>query len=82
MAWLPGGRRFLTGSPDKNMYLWDIDGTMVRTWSTPRTFDVAVHPQGSKVLVGSKESLHIFTIEGKEEDVYGSSLFRSRAFQQ
>jgi len=67
VAWLPDGKSFITISPDKNLYVWDLFGNVVRTWTVPRAYTVAINPFGTKVLVVCLETIHIYSVEGKDE---------------
>ena len=49
-AWLPDGKRFITGGLDRMIYVWDLEGCNVRNWKGTRINDLAVSSDG-KTLV-------------------------------
>jgi len=68
-AWLPDGRHFISGGIDKNIYMLDIEGNEVRTWSCARVNDLAVTPDGKYLIVICQEKkLRIYDLENRTED--------------
>lgn len=50
-AWFPDGQRFMTGSLDKHMYMWHIDGRELKAWKgQDRVNDLALSPEGTHLV--------------------------------
>lgn len=57
-AWFPDGLRFMTGSLDKHMYMWHVDGRELKAWQgSDRVNDLALSPDGTH-LVGASIPSH------------------------
>ncbi|TDL25023.1 WD40 repeat-like protein [Rickenella mellea] len=52
LVWLPDGSGFLSGSMDRKIILWDVDGKQRDTWGTTviRVTDLAVTPDFSRLV--------------------------------
>ena len=67
VAWMDT-RRFLTGSCDKSVILWSVDGSQLACWKFQgRVQDIALN--GSRLLVASSER-HVQLIELGEESAW------------
>lgn len=66
-AWTPDGESFITGSDDKDLALWSLQGQSVHKWSGPRMFDLAVTPDGKRlVAVCAEKMVHVYNLETRE----------------
>ncbi|KAK9480403.1 WD40-repeat-containing domain protein [Lipomyces japonicus] len=64
-AWLSSGDRFLTGSldPEKAIVLWSITGKVEYKWTGMRVYDVALSPDGKKIVTICNENrLQIYSL--------------------
>ncbi|KAK9456215.1 WD40-repeat-containing domain protein [Dipodascopsis uninucleata] len=69
-AWLPNGKQFLTGTLvyDKSMTLWNLDGSIEYEWSGMRVYDLALTPDGKKVVaIVNKVCLHIYDLQERKK---------------
>jgi WD repeat-containing protein 26 len=61
--WFPNGQNFISASVDKEVIVWNLLGTVVHQWSLDRMFDLAITPDGSKmVAICNERKLHIYSI--------------------
>lgn len=64
----PNGQRIVTGSANSEVRLWDIDGTLIDTFSghTARVRAVSFFPDGEKLISGSDDTrLKVRTLQGE-----------------
>jgi WD40 repeat protein len=66
-AWLPNSCGFISGSVEKNLYQWNLDGTIAHQWSGLRTMDVAVSADGTRMIACSEKKIRIFDMIEKNE---------------
>jgi WD40 repeat protein len=69
VAWLPDGKHFISGGIDKNIYMMDIDGNEIYSWTCARVNDLAVSNDGKfMVVICHEKKLRIYDLEEKTED--------------
>jgi WD repeat-containing protein 26 len=67
-AWVNDGSRFITGSPDKKMIMWDINGDVVHRWTGIRPLNMAITPDGNKLVVlCSDDIIHVYNLETRDQ---------------
>lgn len=67
-AWVNDGSRFITGSPDKKMIMWDINGEVVHRWTGIRPLNMAITPDGTKLVVlCSDDIIHVYNLETRDQ---------------
>ena len=62
-AWLPCGTKFVSGSVDKFVYLWNINGDIIHKWSGMRIHDLAITKCGEKMIAMSEKRVVVFSIK-------------------
>lgn len=67
VAWLPDGKSFISGSTEKNMYQWSIDGKFLHQWGGARVMDLAVTHDGKKLFACSDKKIKIYNLQDKTE---------------
>src|SRR5271169_1407336 len=61
--WFPDGQTFISASVDKEIIVWNLAGTIIHQWSLDRLYDIAITPDGSKmVAICNDRKLHIYSI--------------------
>ncbi|ORX90072.1 WD40 repeat-like protein [Basidiobolus meristosporus CBS 931.73] len=66
--WLPGNEHFVTGSCDKNMFLWDIHGHILHKWIGDRINGLAISNDGTRmVTICHDKKIHIYDMETRSE---------------
>lgn len=61
--WFPNGQNFISASVDREVIVWNLSGTVMHQSSLDRMFDLAITPDGSKmVAICNERKLHIFSI--------------------
>lgn len=66
-AWAPDGQTFVTGSDDKDLSVWNLQGSSIHKWSGSRIFDLAITPDGSRVVaICSDKMVHVFNFHTHE----------------
>ncbi|CAI5732598.1 unnamed protein product [Peronospora destructor] len=72
VQWLPCGGRFISGSADKSLVLWNAnEGSTAYQWSGRRVLDIAVHPHDSKVFVlTSGYEVRVYDITLKSDQLF------------
>lgn len=50
VAWLPDGKRFVSGGLDREVVMWDVDDAYLFSWETERVTDLAVPAGGHQVV--------------------------------
>lgn len=69
-AWLPDSKRFVSGSIDKHIYMWHLDGRLVRHWKGSRINDLAISRNGKWMVSTSNEKkFHLFNLAMDTETV-------------
>ena len=75
-GWLPDSRRFVSGSVDGTIQLWDLQGVSLRTWKLEggaRVHDLAVSTIDGPgtapwvVAICSEKRIRLLSVEGAEE---------------
>lgn len=67
-SWLPNGREFITGSPDKQLLLWNVDGEIAYRFPSIRVMNLAVTPDGRRLIVLCNDNaIHFFDLETREK---------------
>ncbi|UPR04175.1 WD40 repeat domain-containing protein [Chloropicon primus] len=62
-AWLPDSKRFVSGSIDKHIYMWHLDGRCIRHWKGSRINDLAISRNGKWMVSTSNEKkFHLFNL--------------------
>lgn len=69
-AWLPDGQRFVSGSVDKHIYLWNLEGDVLHKWSGIRVTDLAVSRDGRLMLAISEKKIRMYCLEDMSEVGY------------
>ena len=54
-AWLPDSEKFVSGSIDKHIYMWHLDGRCIRHWKGSRINDLAISRNGKWMVSTSNE---------------------------
>lgn len=66
VGWLPDSRHFITGSPDKKLIMWDVSGRHVYQWESNRVMNLAISPDGKKMVVLCHDSvINLYDLETK-----------------
>jgi WD repeat-containing protein 26 len=61
--WFPDGQTFISASVDKEVIVWSLGGTVIHQWSLDRMFDLAITPDGSKmVAICNERKLHVYSV--------------------
>ena len=61
--WFPDGQSFISASIDKQIIVWNLAGTVIHQWSLDRLLDIAITPDGSKMVsICNDRKLHIYSI--------------------
>ncbi|KAJ3260835.1 hypothetical protein HK103_007398 [Boothiomyces macroporosus] len=66
-AWLPCGTRFVSGSVEKSMYLWHVDGTVLHHWPGIRIMDIKITSDGQRLIVSSDKKIRIYSLIDYQE---------------
>ncbi|GAX81284.1 hypothetical protein CEUSTIGMA_g8716.t1 [Chlamydomonas eustigma] len=68
-AWLPDSKRFLSGSVDKTILMFDVNGNELQRWKRMyRIQDMAVSPDGAFVFIASNDrQLHVLRLSDQRE---------------
>ena len=62
-AWLPDSERFVSGSIDKYIYMWHLDGRCIRHWKGSRINDLAISRSGKWMVSTSNEKkFHLYDL--------------------
>ena len=62
-AWLPDSERFVSGSIDKHIYMWHLDGRCIRHWKGSRINDLAISRSGKWMVSTSNEKkFHLYDL--------------------
>ena len=61
-AWLPDSTRFVSGSLEKNIYLWNTDGDVLHKWSGTRVMDLVVSNDGKTLYATSEKKIKIYSL--------------------
>ncbi|KAF8460623.1 WD40-repeat-containing domain protein [Kalaharituber pfeilii] len=60
-AWAPDGQTFVTGSDDRDLTVWDLSGRAIYKWIGARIYDLAITPDGKRLVVISAEKMvHVY----------------------
>jgi len=66
-AWHPSSEGFISGSMDKEIIWWNSDGTINHRWSGIRAYDLAITPDGQKlVAICTDRKIHVWTLRDKQ----------------
>ncbi|KAI5854194.1 WD40-repeat-containing domain protein [Tricharina praecox] len=61
VTWAPDGQTFITGGMDEYMISWDAQGERLYRASAPRTYDLEITADGSKIVtVCINDQLHVY----------------------
>jgi WD repeat-containing protein 26 len=61
--WFPNGQNFISASVDKAVIVWNLAGTVMYQWSLDRMFDLAITPDGNKMIaICNERKLHVYGI--------------------
>lgn len=69
----PDGQTVLTGSADKTMQLWDLEGNMLKRFSghSQSISSIAFSPDGETILAGTDDEIvKLWEVSGKELQVF------------
>lgn len=67
-AWLPDGLRFVSGSLDKNIYMWNLDGDILHKWSGSRVTDLTVTPDATTLIaICHEKKMRLYQLHDKSE---------------
>jgi len=69
VGWVSGCRQFFSAGFDKQIYLWDVDGTELHHWEIPsRIQDVGVTHDGQRmIVVNSDRNIKVIDISSRRE---------------
>ncbi|KAH6572515.1 hypothetical protein BASA62_003343 [Batrachochytrium salamandrivorans] len=62
-AWLPNGERFVSGSLDKNIYLWNLAGDVLCKWTGVRIMDLAISIDGHTLIASSNSTIRLYDLD-------------------
>ena len=66
-AWAPDGQSFVTGSDDKDLTVWNLQGTAIHKWSGSRIYDLAITPDGKRlVAIDADKMVHVYNFITRE----------------
>ncbi|KAF8446733.1 WD40-repeat-containing domain protein [Terfezia claveryi] len=66
-AWAPDGQSFVTGSDDKDLTVWNLQGTELHKWSGSRIYDLAITPDGKRlVAIDADKMVHVYNFITRE----------------
>jgi WD40 repeat protein len=61
VTWAPDGQTFITGGLDEYMISWNVQGERLYRGSSPRTYDLEITADGSKIAaVCTNGQLHVY----------------------
>lgn len=66
-AWLPNCSGFVSGSLEKVIYLWNIDGTIIHKWAGIRVMDLSVTKDGKTLIATSEKKIRLYNLDDKTE---------------
>jgi WD40 repeat protein len=68
-SWFPDSKHFVSGGIDKNIFMMDIDGNEIKTWTCARINDLAISFNGKFMFVICQEKkIRIYNLQDKTED--------------
>jgi len=66
-AWAPDGQSFATGSDDKDLTVWNLQGIAIHTWNGSRIYDLAITPDGQRlVAICVEKMVHVYNFITRE----------------
>ena len=69
-AWLPDSSSFVSGSLEKVIYLWNLQGEILHKWSGIRVMDLAVAGGGQTLIATSEKRIRVYDLDSKAELLY------------
>lgn len=62
IVWHPSGHSFISGSVEKNMYHWTLNGEILQTWPGVRVMDLAITSDGKTLIACGEKKIMIFDL--------------------
>lgn len=78
-AWLSDGERFVSGSLEKVIYLWNLNGEVLYKWTGIRVMDLAITMDGKTLIATSEKRIRLYDLESKAEEAYIHLVFNTRS---
>ncbi|KAI8077812.1 WD40-repeat-containing domain protein [Halteromyces radiatus] len=64
-VWLPDGQHIISGSCDKSLRLWSINGDLISELEEQRIVDMAMNVNGNRlVIIGLDKKLNVYDVDG------------------
>lgn len=68
-AWAPDSQTFVTGSVDREIIVWDLEGRDIHRWTGSRIYDLAITPDGQKLAaICTQKKLHVYNFVTREKE--------------
>lgn len=67
-VWHPSGHSFFSGSVEKNMYQWSLNGEILRHWPGIRIMDLAITSDAKTLIACAEKKIRFFNLDGDGEE--------------
>ncbi|EPS40252.1 hypothetical protein H072_5931 [Dactylellina haptotyla CBS 200.50] len=77
-AWAPDGKTFATGSVDKSIVLWNLQGEDLHQWSGSRIYDIVITPDGTRLIaICTEQKIHIYDLASPKKEEFCTLLMKA-----
>ncbi|KAJ3303115.1 hypothetical protein HDV03_004194 [Kappamyces sp. JEL0829] len=66
-VWHPSGHSFFSGSVEKNMYHWSLNGDILHHWPGVRIMDLAITSNGQTLIATTDKRIRFFDLSDSSE---------------